>query len=114
MTTLQPVTRTRMTWQRSAILGTMKAARCHLSAEQIHRRVRRSPHPIGLATVYRALESFVREGLVEPTHVGDGSVRYGLAAKHHDHLVCLGCGEWKPLRECLVPQATRSVNTEFR
>src|SRR3989442_103444 len=85
-----------------------------VAAEELHRRVRRTPHPIGLATVYRALETFVREGLVEPMHVGDGSVRYGLAAKHHDHLVCLGCGEWKPLRECLVPQAPRRVTAEFR
>ena len=108
------VARRRATWQREAILQAMEAARCHLTAEELHRRVRRTPHPIGLATVYRALETFVREGLVEPTHVGDGSVRYGLAAKHHDHLVCLGCGEWKPLRECLVPQAPRRVAADFR
>ena len=113
MSRLEGVARRRATWQREAILGAMEVARCHLTAEELHRRVRRTPHPIGLATVYRALETFVREGLVEPTHVGDGSVRYGLTAKHHDHLVCLGCGEWKPLRECLVPRTSRRVTAEF-
>ncbi len=114
MTTLRPATRTRTTWQRGAILHAMKAARCHLTAEQIHRRVRRSPHPIGLATVYRALETFVREGLVEPVHIGDGRVRYGLVANHHDHLVCLSCGDWKPLHECLVDHAPRRIASTFR
>ncbi len=114
MSRLEVVARRRATWQRDAILRAMEVARCHLTAEELHRRVRRTPHPIGLATVYRALETFVREGLVEPMHAGDGSVRYGLAAKHHDHLVCLGCGEWKPLGECFVPRATRRLTAAFR
>jgi Fe2+ or Zn2+ uptake regulation protein len=104
----------RMTWQRGAVLQAMEAAHCHLTAEEIHRCVRRSPHPIGLATVYRALETFVREGRVEPVHVGDGSVRYGLSMKHHDHLVCLGCGQWKPLRHCVLSRAPERVAREFR
>lgn len=114
MTTRRPAGRPRATWQRGAILAAMKAARCHLAAEEVHRRVRRGPHPIGLATVYRALDTFVHEGLVEPVHVGDGRVRYGLVAKHHDHVVCLGCGDWKPLHECLVVQAPRRVAATFR
>lgn len=107
--------RQRTTWQRGAILRAMEAARCHLTAEELYRRVQRGvPHPIGLATVYRTLEMFVRRGVAEPVHVGDGRVRYGLASKHHDHLVCLGCGEWKPLRECLVPQAPQRLAQAFR
>ncbi len=114
MTIPPSAVRRRSTWQRGAILRTMEAARCHLSAEEIHRRVRRGAHPIGLATVYRALETFVREGVLEPVHIGDGRVRYGLAAKHHDHLVCLRCGEWEPIEECMVPQAPRRTASGFR
>ncbi len=114
MTTSQPYARRRKTWRRGAILQAMKAARCCLTAEEIHRRVRRSPHPIGLATVYRALETFGREGVVEQLHIGDGRVRYGLAVKHHDHLVCLKCGQWKPLHQCLVPAASKRFASGFR
>ncbi len=114
MTTPRPATRRRTTWQRGAILRAMEVARCHLTAEEIHRRIWRGPHPIGLATVYRALETFVREGLVEQVHIGDGRVRYGLAAKHHDHVVCLGCGDWKPLHDCLVPQPPMRGASGFR
>lgn len=106
--------RTRKTWQRGAILQVMETSRCHLTAEEIHKQLRRSPRPIGLATVYRALEAFVREGRVQPVYVGDGSVRYGLATKHHDHLVCLGCGEWKPLRHCLLPRTPSRLASAFR
>lgn len=104
----------RATWQRSAILGALAAASCHLTAEEIHRRLRRGPRAIGLATVYRALDAFVREGLAEPVHVGDGRVRYGAAANHHDHVVCLACGAWQPLAECVVPEAMRRLPRGFR
>ncbi|MDR7418130.1 MAG: transcriptional repressor [Armatimonadota bacterium] len=105
-----PVVRQRNTRQRGAILAAIEAASCHLTAEDLYRRLRRGPRPIGLATIYRALDAFVREGLVEPAHVGDGRVRYGLAAKHHDHLVCLGCGAWRPLERCLVIGAPRRMS----
>ena len=99
--------RSRNTWQRGAILKVMEGARCHVTAEELHRKLRASTRPIGLATVYRALNGFVREGVIEPVHVGDGKVRYGLAAKHHDHVVCLTCGRWQPLAKCLVTPPKR-------
>jgi Fe2+ or Zn2+ uptake regulation protein len=101
--------RQRETWQRRAILEAMAAAPCHLTAEELHRRLRRGPRAIGLATVYRALGVFVQEGLVEPAHVGDGKMRYGLAARHHDHVVCLGCGTWRSLDGCPVPVMPRRL-----
>ena len=114
MTLPRAAVRRRTTWQRGAILRTIEASRCHVHAEQIHERLRRGGRAIGLATVYRALEAFVREGLVEPVHVGDGRVRYGLAANHHDHLICLGCGEWQPIQECLVRRTPDRIASGFR
>ncbi|MDR7545016.1 MAG: transcriptional repressor [Armatimonadota bacterium] len=101
--------RQRDTWQRQAILEAMADAPCHLTAEELHRRLRRRRRPIGLATVYRALGLFVQEGLVEPAHVGDGRVRYGLAARHHDHVVCLVCGAWRSINGCPVPAIPRRL-----
>jgi len=107
MATVRESVRKRTTWQRGAILKAMEGARCHVTAEELHRKLRAAARPIGLATVYRALNGFVREGVVEPVHVGDGKVRYGLSAKHHDHLVCLNCGQWEPLPRCLVEPPSR-------
>ncbi|MGQ0548973.1 MAG: Fur family transcriptional regulator [Armatimonadota bacterium] len=106
--------RRRKTWQRRAIMQAFEAARCHVTAEQLHRHLRKRSRPIGLATVYRAVEAFVREGLVEPVHVGDGKVRYGLTSRHHDHLVCLNCGDWEPLDACLVRRTPRRLASGFR
>ncbi len=114
MTTRPGVARRRPTRQQGAILRAIEASRCHVPAEEIHQRLRRGGRTIGLATIYRALEAFVREGLIEPVHVGDGRARYGLAANHHDHLVCLGCGEWEPIHECLVRRPPQRVAAGFR
>lgn len=110
--TRRPGARRRNTWQRTAILQALSEAACHVTAEELHDRLRRT-RPIGLATIYRALDSFVRDGVLEPAHVGDGKVRYGLAARHHDHLVCLSCGVWEPLKMCLVPRVPRRIASGF-
>jgi Fe2+ or Zn2+ uptake regulation protein len=104
----------RNTWQRGAVLRAVGEAACHITADELYARVRRQARPIGLATVYRALEAFVRDGVIEPIYVGDGKVRYGLASKHHDHVVCLSCGGWEPLQTCLVPRAPRTVASGFK
>lgn len=104
----------RKTWQRDAIVQVLKRAGCHLTAEEIHHRVQRRGRRIGLATVYRALELFLRSGLVEPVHVADGRMRYGLAAKHHDHAICLTCGRWEPMPGCLVSRLPRHAPNGFR
>jgi Fe2+ or Zn2+ uptake regulation protein len=110
--TPRPRARRRTTWQRTAILQTISQAPCHVTAEELYDRLRRT-RPIGLATIYRALDAFVRDGVLERAHVGDGKVRYGLAARHHDHLVCLSCGAWEPLKTCLVPRVPRRIASGF-
>jgi Fe2+ or Zn2+ uptake regulation protein len=109
----RPGARRRNTWQRAAILQAISQAACHVTAEEIRDRLRRT-RPIGLATVYRALDAFVRDGVLEPAHVGDGKVRYGLTSKHHDHLVCLSCGAWKALKTCVVPRLPRRIASGFK
>lgn len=106
--------RARNTLQRKRILRTIQDVGCHLTAREIHRRVGRKEQAIGLATVYRALAAFARLGLVESVSLGGRATRYGLAAEHHDHLVCLECGRWQPLGRCPVPRAPRGVAPGFR
>lgn len=104
----------RNTSQRGAILHVLAKAGCHLTAEEVFRRTRRARPRIGLATVYRALELFTRAGLLEPAHFADGRVRFGLSAKHHDHALCLSCGEWEPLADCVVPRPPGRTPPGFR
>lgn len=84
----------RTTQQRQLILEIIKQAGRHLDADEIYERSRkRSPH-ISLSTVYRNLQFFKEQGIVED-HQFDGVRRLYEKAPHskHHHIVCLGCGK---------------------
>lgn len=66
----------------------------HVSAEELLDRCKKEDPTISKATVYRTL-SLLKEGkIVEEHDFGDGKRLYERAEgrKHHDHLICIGCG----------------------
>ena len=83
------------TRQRDIILEEFLRSGSHLSTEELYLRLR-SKHPgIGYATVHRSLKLFADCGIAEQRHFGDGQARYEPTThdEHHDHLICLSCGE---------------------
>jgi Fur family ferric uptake transcriptional regulator len=75
---------------------------CCLSAQEIHEGLRAARGRVGLASVYRALESLAREGLVQRIDLGDGVARFEPAhagGEHHHHFVCDGCGKVEPFED---------------
>nr|WP_284291012.1 transcriptional repressor [Angustibacter aerolatus] len=55
--------------------------------------MRASGSPVGLATVYRALQGMVEDGAADALRTGDGEVVYRRCSQgHHHHLVCRECG----------------------
>lgn len=66
----------------------------HLTAEELLALVRRRDKKIGLATVYRTLKLLTDCGLaVERKFNRPVSTFEPLfPGRHHDHLICLGCG----------------------
>ena len=84
----------RITPQREMIIETIAHADGHVSAEQIHDRVKERTRFVNLATVYRTLDLLVEKGLASRVDLWDGRVVY--ATLHHGphiHLVCRQCGE---------------------
>jgi len=72
------VTGMRATNQRALILEVIRHGEGHLDADEIYRRARiKQPH-ISLSTVYRALQSFKKLGLIDELDFGD-------AHRHYDH-----------------------------
>lgn len=66
----------------------------HLTAEEVYQRLRAGGEEVGLATVYRVLTQFQAAGLVIRHHFeGDRSVFEINQGGHHDHMVCLECGQ---------------------
>jgi Fur family ferric uptake transcriptional regulator len=84
----------RVTRQRALIWDALvRAEGRHLSAREVADAVRSAAPDLHQATIYRALEMFVEEGLVRKTEFGDGRALYEIAAEHrHHHVVCTSCG----------------------
>jgi Fur family transcriptional regulator, ferric uptake regulator len=88
----------RMTPQREIVVRTVFAAKGrHLTAEQVHARVKRSMSRVNLATVYRTLQMLESLGLVEHAHLGHEAATWTPAREGHHHLVCSSCGEVQQL-----------------
>jgi Fur family ferric uptake transcriptional regulator len=92
--------------QRALILDAFLSMPPHLTAEDLHRRVSEVDPGIGLSTVYRTLRLFCDAGLAKQRHFQEGRSRFEQAfrARHHDHLICDGCGEIVEF-ECLEIEA---------
>ena len=65
----------------------------HMKAEDVYDELRERDEKIGLATVYRVLTQFEAAGLVERHHFEGGQAVFELnRGDHHDHIVCVNCG----------------------
>ena len=83
------------TRQRNTIVSVFFRLRGHISVEELLNEVKKVNSRIGYATVYRTLHLLVESNLVEERRFGDGLARYEghSDVEHHDHMICLDCGE---------------------
>lgn len=66
----------------------------HINAEDIYKKLLDLGEEIGLATVYRVLNQFDETGIVTRHHFEGGKSVFELSTKkHHDHIVCVDCGQ---------------------
>ena len=87
--------RLKQTQQRESILKVFLQAKRHLTVEELHDLVRKQNRSIGLTTIYRTMKLFCECNLARANHFEEGRVRYEQQFKtaHHDHMICLQCGE---------------------
>jgi Fur family ferric uptake transcriptional regulator len=66
----------------------------HLSAEDVYKHLIDEGEKISIATVYRVLMQFEAAGLVKRHNFESGHSVYELdSGSHHDHMVCVRCGQ---------------------
>jgi Fur family ferric uptake transcriptional regulator len=97
---------------RSAVVELLARQNCCLSAQEIHDHLRRARRPVGIASVYRALETLVELRLVKRVDAGDGIARFEPAAAdgdHHHHLVCRDCGKVEAFSDSRLERAIDRV-----
>ena len=81
---------------REAVVRLLERQDCCLSAQEIHERLRTAKRPVGIASVYRTLDTLAELRLVKRVDAGDGIARYEPLrpdGDHHHHLVCRDCGK---------------------
>lgn len=100
----------RLTRQRVVVAEALASARRALSAQELYERLRPAHPSIGRATVYRALEAQVEDGMASRFE-RDGHVSAYIAcdAEHHHHLVCTRCQRVEDLSEEVVAPLLSSV-----
>jgi Fur family ferric uptake transcriptional regulator len=79
---------------RRQVMDVLARQRCCASAQEIHAQLRVADRRVGLASVYRALDTLAELGLVRRLDV-DGTAAYEPAlpdGEHHHHLICSTCG----------------------
>jgi len=81
---------------RRAVVELLGRQNCCLSAQEIFDRLRGARRPVGIASVYRTLDTLADLRLVKRIDAGDGIARYEPSppdGDHHHHLVCRDCGK---------------------
>jgi len=87
-----PSTARRATRQKALIDEVMSTGDAFVSAQSIHHDLRARGERVGLATVYRNLQTLVADGEVDTIRNEDGEVLYRRCSpQHHHHLVCRSC-----------------------
>ncbi|MBI4209751.1 MAG: transcriptional repressor [Deltaproteobacteria bacterium] len=83
----------RPTPQREFILNYLLEADRHLTQEEIYQAVRHKR--IGKVTVFRMLKLLEACDLADQVHTSTGISKYEIKKErpHHDHLICIECGD---------------------
>ncbi len=101
----------KVTSPRVKILRLMKLPRNqHISADELYQKLIEQGDEIGVATVYRVLNQFDDAGIVTRHHFEGGKSVFELSSQqHHDHLVCLKCGEVIEFTDDIIEQQQKLI-----
>lgn len=90
-------TKHRATAQGAAIREALEEQDGFRSVQDVYAVLRGRGHKIGLSTVYRHLQAWADQGVVDQIHGASGETTYRFCGDpetraHHHHLVCRRCG----------------------
>lgn len=101
----------RATAPRLKVLERLRAGpQRHWTADALHRELLAAGDDIGLATVYRVLGQLSQAGIVRRTvFEGQTAVFEIDDGPHHDHLVCVHCGQVAEFADEVIERQQRHV-----
>ena len=83
---------TRYSRKREAILTAIRSTTCHPSADWVYQTLKPTHPGLSLGTVYRNLDFFKQNGMIQSVGVVQGQERFDGTTTPHTHFVCEGCG----------------------
>ncbi|HMJ11233.1 MAG TPA: Fur family transcriptional regulator, partial [Polyangiaceae bacterium] len=105
----------RSTEQRRLIINVFFNSPEHVTIEELLNKVREVDPGVGYATVYRTMKMLSDGGIAEEHKFGDGFTRYELADSeaHHDHLICMACGNIAEFEEPLIEELQERIAARY-
>ncbi|TLD78987.1 ferric iron uptake transcriptional regulator [Helicobacter typhlonius] len=80
--------------QREEIISVLYKSGTHLSPEEITNVIKTKDKNASISSVYRILSFLEKEHFITALEADKSGRRYEIAAKeHHDHIICLTCGD---------------------
>lgn len=80
--------------QREEVLAVIYKSGTHLSPEEVAQQIKMTDKSASLSSVYRILSFLENEEFICGLKTDKSGKRYEIASKsHHDHIICLECGE---------------------
>ena len=104
----------KVTPQRLAIFNVLYNTTCHPSAETIYNALQETHPTMSLATVYKTLDSFKKNDLVQELNVGEDSFRYDVTIASHPHLICVECHAVSDMESEILKNIREQVSAETK
>lgn len=92
---------------RRLILDIFSAGCQPINAEFIYHKLKTKK--INQVTVYRTLSSLEQAGMIKRVNLRKDSAYYELAANHHHHVVCKGCGKIESFDTCTLTELSKNI-----
>ena len=109
--------RHRTTRQGGAVRDALAEAGGFRSAQDVYAALRSEGDTVGLSTVYRHLQAFADQGLVDVIHTPDGESTYRYCGEatqsHHHHLVCRRCGHAEEIEGRAIERWASTVADKY-
>jgi Fur family ferric uptake transcriptional regulator len=81
----------RNTKQREEVWRALEQTAEFVSAQELHQKLRNTGSTIGLATVYRTLNSLAEDGSADALSMEGSNLYRACSPGHHHHLICRVC-----------------------
>lgn len=106
----------RKTRQRDAIMAIMADETDFRSAQQVHAALMAAGQTVGLATVYRNLQTLTEIGELDSLRSEEGETLYRRCAarRHHHHLVCRSCGYTVDIQDDQLEQWISEISQRYQ